>query len=122
RLVFMLGTPQTLRIRRRTSLAVTGMMVFYLVSGAALKVGYGYQHRGSLPPNDVAWFRYQFAPYGPIPVAPMFGSAFTRYLGEVANPWRLPEGEEADLMGDTTKHLQGLKDVMERMPDSLWAP
>ncbi|HLK61272.1 MAG TPA: hypothetical protein VKU00_32280 [Chthonomonadaceae bacterium] len=120
RLVFTLGTPLTLRTRRRASLAVAGILAFYLISGAVLKVGYGYQHRGTLPNNDLIWFRYQFASYGPLPVAPLFGPAFTRYLGEINNPWRLT-AEEGDAMGDNVKHYQGLDEVVSRMPKSIWA-
>jgi tetratricopeptide (TPR) repeat protein len=122
RLIFTLGSTYTLRTRRRALIGAAALLGFYLVSGAALKVGYGYAHRGKLPPNDVAWFRYQFAPYGPIPVAVLFGPAFTRYLGEFTNPWRLVQDEESDLLGDTRKHRRGLQEVQERMPDSLWAP
>jgi len=69
-------------MRRRAMIAAVTLIAFYMVSGAALKVVYGYANRGSLAPNDVGWFRRQFLPYGPIPVASLFGSDFARYLGE----------------------------------------
>jgi hypothetical protein len=122
RIVFTLGSAQTLRLRRGAIIGASVLLVFYLVSGAVLKVAYGYTHRGKLPGNDLAWFRYQFAPYGPIPVAALFGPAFTRYVGEIANPWRASEGEDADVMGDTVKHNLDLKYVLEKMPNSMWAP
>jgi ABC-type transport system involved in multi-copper enzyme maturation permease subunit len=120
RLVFSLGSPQTVRNRRRALLAFAGFVLFYLVSGAAVKVNYGYKHRGSLPPNDLIWFRYQFASYGPIPVARLFGPAFTRYLGEFKNPWRV-EQEEGDRFGDTAEHRRALREIVETMPGSIWA-
>jgi hypothetical protein len=121
RLVFGLGTTGTLRVRRRALLAYGLLLVFYVGSGAALKVKYGYENRGRLFPNDAAWFRYQFASFGPIPVAPLFGPAFPRFLGEFTNPWRATE-EEADQLGDTVKHRRDLKYILDKMPDSRWAP
>lgn len=122
RLLFTLGTPLTLRSRRRALAGAGAVVAFYLISGAVMKVGYGYAHRGRLLPDDPAWFRQQFASYGPIPVAYLFGAAFPRYLGELTNPWRLQQAEESSMWGDTVKHRQDLRYVVERMPNSLWAP
>jgi tetratricopeptide (TPR) repeat protein len=121
RLVFTLGSPQTLRSRRRALVSAGAVVVLYLVSGAAIKVGYGYQRLGRLSPDDPSWFRYQFAPYGPIPVAALFGPAFTRYLGEFNNPWRLQQDEESDRWGDTVKHRKDLREIVDKMPSSVWA-
>lgn len=121
RIVFTLGSPQTLKLRRRAMIGAVGLIAFYMVSGALLRVGYGYTHRGKLTPNDVAWFRRQFAPYGPIPVSALFGPDFPRYLGDIANPWRTPEGEDADVMGDTDKHRHALRAIIANSPNSPWA-
>jgi len=120
-LLFTLGTPLTLRRRRQALAGAATVLAFYLVSGAVLKVVYGYSMRGCLAPNDAVWFRQQFAPYGPLPVASLFGPAFTRYLGELSNPWRLQQ-EETSLAGDTVAHRRALQTVVEKMADSLWAP
>ena len=132
RLVFQLGTPQTNR-RRRLAIVVYGaVLVFYVVSGAIQKVNFGYENRGRLAgmsedgksasnDSDLVWFRYQFAPYGPLPVSSLFGSAFPMYLGEFGNPWRAAE-EETDRMGDTVKHRRDLKTILDKMPKSPWAP
>jgi hypothetical protein len=122
RLVFTLGAPLTLRTRRRALVGAGCLLLFTLLSGAVFKVWYGYNHRGSLKPDDVSWFRYQFTPYGPLPVSSLFGTAFPRYLGELTNAWRLSEIEETDRMGDTVKHRNDLKYIRDRMPGSMWAP
>lgn len=127
RLVFSLGSPPTNRTRRRALTLYGSVLVFYVVSGAGYKVYYGYQNRAHLAPpelkdaNDITWFRYQFASYGPIPVASLFGPSFTRYLGEFNNPWRSLD-EETDRVGDSPKHRQDLKEIMERTPGNPWAP
>jgi hypothetical protein len=127
RLVFALGSSQTLRTRRRALALYSCLLLGYIVSGAAYKVYFGYQHRGHLAsgevkdPNDLTWFRYQFASFGPIPVASLFGPDFTRFLGDFTNPWRSAE-DETDRMGDTPKHRQDLKDIAERNSGSRWAP
>jgi hypothetical protein len=91
-----------------------------MVSGACIKVAYGYSQRGNLQPNDAAWFRQQFFAYGPIPVASVFGPAFRRYVGDT-NGWK-PAGEEGDILGDTMKHHRELREVVDKMPGSIWAP
>jgi tetratricopeptide (TPR) repeat protein len=120
RLVFRLGIVPPMRARRRSLGWAAALVAIYVVSGACMKVGYGYSQRGRLQPNDGTWFRQQFAAYGPIPVASVFGPAFSRYLGDT-NGWR-PAADEADMLGDTLKHHRGLREVVDRMPDSLWAP
>jgi hypothetical protein len=120
RLVFQLGTPLTHRARRRTFGWAGTLLLGYLISGAATKVGYGYAHRGELFPEDGIWFRQQFAPFGPIPVDMLFGPAFRRYLGEMPNTWRM-EGE-SDSRGDTVRHHRELREVLDRMSHSMWAP
>jgi tetratricopeptide (TPR) repeat protein len=122
RLVFTLGSQQTAGLRRRALAGAAGLIAFYLVSGAVLRVGYGYANRGRLAPNDIGWFRAQFAPYGPIPVASLFGQDFAKYLGEMTNPWRMPEGNDADVIGETDKHRRALRDVLAKSPNSPWAP
>lgn len=122
KIVFSLGAPLSLRLRRRAAFCAAALPLLYLFSGAALKMSYGYSHRGKLAPNDLAWFRYQFASYGPIPMASLFGSDFTSYLGQGANLWRISEGEDTDLMGDNAKHINDLHGILRRHPNSAWAP
>ena len=78
RLVFRLGAPLTQRGRRRALGWAGCLAVVYLAFGACLKAGYGYANRGRLEPNDGAWFRRQFASFGPIPAAYLFGPAFVQ--------------------------------------------
>jgi tetratricopeptide (TPR) repeat protein len=120
RLVFGLGVAPTVKAKRRTLGWAAGLIGLYIVSGATSKVIYGYSQRGTLMPSDAAWFRQQFYPYGPIPVSYVFGPAFRRYLGDT-NGWR-PSSDEGDRLGDTMKHHRELREVVEKMPDSIWAP
>ena len=122
KIVFSLGTPLSHRLRRRAAFCATALPLLYLFSGAAVKMSFGYANRGKLAPNDLAWFRYQFSSYGPIPMASLFGSEFTSYLGQGANLWRLSEGEDTDLMGDNAKHINDLHGILRRHPNSPWAP
>ncbi len=122
RLVFRLGSPLTIRLRRRTLAGAGVMFLFYLISGASMKVAFGYTHRSELFPEDGIWFRQQFAPFGPIPVDMVFGPAFRRYIGEMPNSWRIQSEGEGDLRGDTVRHHRELREVIERMPTSMWAP
>ena len=122
RIVFSLGAPQSLRLRRRAAFVALSIPILYLFSGAALRMSYGYSHRGALPPNDLAWFRYQFASYGPVPMASLFGGDFTRYIGQNSTLWRLSEEDEADLMGDNIKHKNDLHQLLQKNPNSPWAP
>lgn len=121
RFLFLLGTPMTVRRTRRTLGAAVGMLFVYLASGAAVKVTYGYTHRNTLFPSDLAWFRRQFGPYGLLPVARCFGTDFTKYLGDIPNSWRIQQDGEADLTGDTQRHRRELKMVFEATPRSIWA-
>jgi len=121
RFLFLLGTPMTARRTRRTLAAAAGMLFLYLASGAAVKVGYGYTHRNTLFPSDLAWFRRQFGPYGLLPVARCFGTDFTKYLGDIPNSWRIQQDGEADLTGDTQRHRRELRMVFEATPRSPWA-
>lgn len=121
RLLFTLGSPMT-NLKKRRALAWVGVvLVCYMVSGATIKVLYGYSQRGKLYPNDIAWFRRQMAPFGPLPVAMLFGSNFRNYLGTIPNSWRIQQEGEADLMGDTDLHKAGVRQILESSPNSMWA-
>ena len=52
RMVFTLGAPITRKVRVRGVGYAAAMLAFYLLSGAVIKVGYGYGHRGELPMDD----------------------------------------------------------------------
>ena len=124
RLLFTLGSPLTLRRKRRAVAGAVGLLFVYLVSGAAVKVGYAYQQRGNLYPSDAAWVRRQFGPYGPLPVAALFGPTFKAYVGNIPNSWRLTQAQdgEADLLGDTMQHRRDIDRVLKAYPNSIWAP
>jgi outer membrane protein assembly factor BamD (BamD/ComL family) len=122
RLLFTLGSPLTLRRRQRTLAWAGGLLAFYLISGSVVKVVVGYQNRGKLYPDDVAWFRRQFGPYGPVPVSALFGANFRRYLGDIPNTWRLQQDSEGDLLGDTDQHRRSLARILTQAPGSIWAP
>lgn len=122
RMLFGLGTAPSARQRRRAMGWAVGLFVLYLGSGAALKVGYGFTHRGRLAPDDGTWFRRQFASFGPIPATYLFGGAFRRYVGEIPNAWRIQSDDESDRWGNTVRHRRELEEVVRTMPDSIWAP
>lgn len=121
RLLFTLGSPMTNR-RKRRALGWVGVVLFcYLAGGATIKVVYGYSQRGKLYPNDMAWFRRQMGPFGPLPVAILFGSNFQQYLGAIPNSWRIQQEGEADVMGETEQHKEGIRRILELAPNSMWA-
>lgn len=122
RLVFSVGSQLTVSLRRRAAIAAAAAMLVYLLSGAIIKVTYGYSHRGALPRGDLAWFRTQMAPFGPIPVVSLFGPSFRSYIGDIGNPWRISGGDEADLLGNTDAHKRAMHSALDRSPDGLWAP
>lgn len=122
RLVFRLGAAASGRDRRRALAMAVALAAAYIVTAAATKVVYGYAHRGSLVPNDGAWFRTQFSTFGPLPVADLFGPAFRRYLGEIPSAWRVSQEGEEDLLGATPRHIRDLETVLDQMPNSIWAP
>jgi pentatricopeptide repeat protein len=122
RLVFALGAPFTAKRRRGALVWAGSILALTLISGAAVKVVYGYQNRGALRPNDAAWFRAQFSTYGPLPVDYVFGKAFHRYLGRGSTPWRFEPGNEGDTLGDNPQHRRDLSEVLTRMKGSIWAP
>ncbi len=120
RLIFTLGSQASARQRRRALAAALAIPVVYAVSGAVLKVGYLYVHRGDLYPDDTAWIRQQLGPYGPVPVRYLFGSAFSAYVGEIPNTWRLAAGEEADVYGVTARHRSEVERLFRRRTRSIW--
>ncbi len=122
RLVFRLGVPATQRARRRAVGFAVLLLASNMLIGAVAKVSYGFQNRGDLFPNDGAWFRRQFAGFGPIPVTYLFGTAFRYYIGDIPNAWRFQQEGESDLLGATTQHERSLHEVVDRMSGSMWAP
>jgi tetratricopeptide (TPR) repeat protein len=116
-----LGSPLTKRRKRSTLAWAGGVFALYIITGASVKVIYGYTHRGQLFPNDAAWFRRQFASYSPLPVASLFGPNFHRYLGYIPNSWRVMQDGETDTLGDTEQHHRDLNYIMDTAPDSIWA-
>lgn len=121
-LLFTLGSPLTLRKRRRTVAWIVGMLSFYIVTGATVKVIFGYTHRGTLFPDDASWFRKQFAPFGPVPVSALFGANFRGYVGSIPNAWRIQQEGESDTLGDNQQHRKDLEAIITNTPNSLWAP
>jgi outer membrane protein assembly factor BamD (BamD/ComL family) len=122
RMLFTLGTTAARGAARKGLALLTILVAVYILSGAVLKVGYGYTHRGALLPDDAAWFRQEFAPFGPIPVASLFGPAFRGYLGSFPRTWRLNPTEDAQRWDDTRQHRRDLRHIIEHMPNSIWAP
>jgi hypothetical protein len=123
KLLFTLGSPLTLRRRHRALGWAGGIVAFYMISGACVKVVYAYENQAHLFPSDVAWLRRQFAPFGPIPVAALFGPNFRRYLGDIPNSWRIQEdSSETDLLGETAQHQRDVQRLLKEAPNSIWAP
>jgi hypothetical protein len=109
--------PFTRRRRIRQAVAVVALLLFYVYSGAAYKVAYARSRPFELGLPMRQWLRTQFAVYGPVPVAWMFGPAFARYIGHVA-PWR---GGVDSLTGEAPALLRMVEEVPERYPRSVWA-
>ncbi len=122
RQVISIGSPLTVRHRRRAAITAGCIVCVYILSGAVLKVGYGYSHLSELPDSDLAWFRYQMAPFGPIPVSALFGPSFRRYVGDIGNPWNMSGDDTVGVYGDTEAHKQGMHSVLDKNPGSVWAP
>jgi ABC-type transport system involved in multi-copper enzyme maturation permease subunit len=122
RQVMSIGSQLTFRLRRRAAAAAVGVLSLYLISGAILKVAYGYEHRSELPRSDLAWFRYQMSSFGPIPMTSLFGSAFKGYIGDIGNPWSMSGQDESGLIGPGEAHIRAMHRVLETSPNSIWAP
>jgi ABC-type transport system involved in multi-copper enzyme maturation permease subunit len=121
RLIFTLGSPITVRVRRRAAAFAASVVVVYIGSGALFKVGYAYTQRGRLQPSDAAWLRRHFSPYGPIPITALFGPTFRALVGDIPNSWRANLEGEADLLGDTAQHRRALKAVLDSGDKGPWA-
>ena len=121
RQVLSIGSPLTIRVRKRAAVIAVFIVGIYILSGAILKVTYGIRHRGELPQGDMAWFRYQMAPFGPIPVASIWGPSFRAFVGDIGNPWRIAAADEGDRLGDTEEHRRQLHGILDKDPHSMWA-
>jgi ABC-type transport system involved in multi-copper enzyme maturation permease subunit len=122
RALFTLGTGASSRTAKRGVLFLVILLAAYILTGAVLKVAYGYANRGKLIPDDAAWFRKEFASYGPIPVSSLFGPAFKAYLGSFPKIWRINPDEDAQRWDDSPQHRRALRSVIEDTPNSMWAP
>ena len=122
RALFTLGTGASTRTARRGVVLLAAIVITYILTGAFIKVGYGYANRGKLIPDDGAWFRRQFASYGPIPVASLFGPSFRAYLGSFPKIWRINADEDAQRWDDTPQHRRDLRSIVDHVPNSAWAP
>ncbi|MGV3721955.1 MAG: tetratricopeptide repeat protein [Actinomycetota bacterium] len=93
--------------------ASTGALLFiYCATGAMTLVGYGWMNRGRMQVADVVWLQRQLKAYGPVPVAKLFGPAFSIYVAETPPL-------EAD-RARTYRRTQ-LESALKRWPKSIWA-
>jgi len=97
----------------RMAATVAGLLVAYCVSGAVSMVSYAYTQRGRMMYHDTVWLRRHLKAYGPLPVARLFGPAFTALVAEV------PPDDSG--RGDRIR-LQQLERALKRWPTSMWAP
>jgi tetratricopeptide (TPR) repeat protein len=117
----LLGRPvaprRALVVARNTALII--LVVFgYLWSGAAYKVAYGLKHEAELGNQTQLWYQQQFSPYGPLPVAWLFGRAFPLYVQ--AQQGRTAAGAASRgfvAPVDVTR----MRRVVEEYPSSIWA-
>jgi hypothetical protein len=95
-------------------LVVTLVVAFlYMVSGAAMMLFYARSPRGRMIHEDVTWLRTQLRPYGAIPIARVFGPAFTAY---VAEPPPVRPG-----ISPVKVRVDSLKQTLARYPNDMWA-
>jgi len=110
--------PERRDLIRYAVVAGVGLLL-YCVSGAILKVGYGWFHKGHLLPSDAIWHRHQLAIYQPLPVAWLFGPA---YATLTRPPLSDREREEsAERNGTANPRIAELQAAVERWPRSIWA-
>lgn len=113
--------PRNWRTTGRSVAILAGILLAYLVTGAACKVIYGIRHESQRPTLARLWYRQQFQVYGSLPVARLFGRPFALYLGRRGRSQQ--EGGEALLQsGRTPQDLQMLQRLIQRYPRSRWAP
>ncbi len=93
--------------------AVTAVLLFYCVSGAAAMLGFAYVNRARLSHPDHIWLRRQLHFYDPIPVARLFGPDLFAYVHE-------PSGRGT---GKSDKELlfAQFEQALARWPNGLWA-
>jgi tetratricopeptide (TPR) repeat protein len=117
----LLGRPaaprRVLVVARNT--ALIALVVFgYLWSGAAYKVAYGLRHEAELGNRTQLWYQQQFSPYGPLPVAWLFGRAFPLYVQ--AQQGRTAAGAASrGLVAPVDLTL--MRRVVKEYPSSIWA-
>jgi len=110
--------PRVCRAPERTDVlkiasACALVLAAYCATGAGTVVGYAYFKRGNLPQHDVLWLRRQLQLYGPVPVARLFGPAFTAYIAEP------PVKNQSGTMQQV--RVAQLKRAAARWPNSAWA-
>lgn len=113
RLVPRLGRAADRADLTRIAGSVAVLVLVYILTGAATTVGYAYVNRGRLNQRDVLWLRLQMRGYGPLPIAAVFGPAFTAYLAEP------PPAREGGSEKEARMRL--LQQALERWPRSMWA-
>jgi tetratricopeptide (TPR) repeat protein len=112
--------PFTRRRRVRQGAILATVLLLYVYSGAAYKVGYARAHPFDLPLPTRVWLRSQFVVYGPVPVAWLFGPAFAQYIGH-ATPWRGGANDPSSLTGASAHLAAMLQAVPDKYPSSIWA-
>jgi len=102
------------------AVAVGVMLIAYLGSGAAYKIGYGLRHERELGPRARLWYQVQFHGYGPLPVARLFGPAFPLYVqADLRSPGLALGDANAAAIGPVD--VGRLRELLRRYPRSIWA-
>ncbi len=112
RLIHRVCRPPERRDILRMVVPAVVLLLVYCASGAATMIAYAYVNRGHLDQADSIWLRRQLKNYGPVPVAGLFGSAFSAY---VAQPPQRPGISQKEF------RMQQLRQALRRSPGSIWA-
>ena len=137
RILYRVCRPAERRDLTRLVAAAVVLMLAYCGTGAAASVGYAYAHRARLEVSDVVWLRRQMSVYGPVPVARLFGPAFTELVtpppsvagaptraGAAADETNPPTqaAENGDRLSSGDARVLQLRHALDRWPNSIWAP
>lgn len=112
------AAPRRVLVVTRNAVLIALVAFAYLWSGAAYKVAYGLRHERDLGNQTQLWYQQQFSPYGPLPVAWLFGRAFPLYV-QAQHGRTAPGATSRGLVAPVD--LTRMRRVVERYPDSIWA-
>jgi tetratricopeptide (TPR) repeat protein len=114
------AAPRRARTIAKGVVAVVALVGCYVVGGAGYKLVYGIRHEREMGLGARMWYQQQFSGYGPLPIAPLFGPAFARYMAAGTKGGSvLGWGGATALFG--SGDLSALRSLLKDYPDSIWA-